>query len=73
MKETGETAQEGRILLRYEEAARTLGLCRATVCQMVERGEFPVVRIGRAVRIPTSALDEWVTRNAVATNKAQEA
>lgn len=40
-----------RMLLRVEEVARMLG---------IGRREPPVLRIGRLVRIPRHALDEWV-------------
>jgi excisionase family DNA binding protein len=51
-----------RLLLRLPEAARALGLGRSTIYQLVQRGELPVVRVGRAVRVPAEALREWVAR-----------
>ena len=48
------------LLLRAEECARILGLGRSKVFQMMQRGELPVVRIGRSVRIPARALELWV-------------
>lgn len=53
-------AEPEKALLTVAEAARRLSLGRATAYQMVQRGELPVVRIGRAVRIPARALEEWV-------------
>lgn len=50
----------GSILLKVTEAASTLGLGRSTVWGMVWSGELPVVRIGRAVRIPRAELEAWV-------------
>lgn len=49
-----------RELLTVAEAARRLSLGRATTYQLAQRGERPVVRIGRAVRIPARALDAWI-------------
>ena len=49
-----------RMLLRVEEVARMLGIGRSTVFEMIGRHELPVLRIGRLVRIPRHALDEWV-------------
>ncbi len=57
-QETG--GDEGRLLLRAEEAAKLLSLGRSTVFQLMATGELPCVRIGRAVRIPRSALERWV-------------
>jgi len=42
------------------EAARRLSLGRATAYRLVQTGELPSVRIGRAVRVPAQALDTWV-------------
>jgi excisionase family DNA binding protein len=47
--------------LRVQEAADLLGLSRATLYQMLAAGDqIPVVRIGRAVRIPLAGLQTWV-------------
>lgn len=47
-------------LLRVEEAARVLAISRRTVFELLRCHELPVVRIGRAVRIPKRALGAWV-------------
>ena len=47
-------------LLRVEEAAKVLGVGRTKVYELIGRGEMPVVRIGRCVRIPRRALDQWI-------------
>jgi excisionase family DNA binding protein len=49
-----------RMLLRVEEVARMLGIGRSTVFEMIGRRELPVLRIGRLVRVPRHALDEWI-------------
>jgi excisionase family DNA binding protein len=53
------------LLLRVDEAAVRLGLARSTVYQLLADGTLPVVRIGRAVRVPTAALDTWVAAQTV--------
>jgi excisionase family DNA binding protein len=50
----------GSILLKVTEAASTLGLGRSTVWGLVWSGDLPVVRVGRAVRIPRAGLEAWV-------------
>lgn len=50
------------ILLRIPEAALVLRLGESTVKGMVHRGELPVVRCGRAVRVPRRELEEWVAQ-----------
>jgi excisionase family DNA binding protein len=43
-------------LVTVREAAQWLGLGRAKLYQMMERGELAYVKIGRARRIPRGAL-----------------
>lgn len=47
-------------LLRVEEAARVLGIGRTKVYELIAREELPVVRMGRAVRIPRRSLSDWI-------------
>lgn len=51
-----------RLLLTVEEAARRLGIGRTLAWQLVRQGELPVVRLGRCVRVPYQALQEWIAR-----------
>ncbi len=49
-------------LLRAQEVARILSLSRSKVFLMIASGELPAIRIGRAVRVPASALREWIAQ-----------
>ena len=49
-----------RLLLRVGEAAERLGLSRSQTFKLVWSGELRSVRIGRAVRVPATALTEFV-------------
>ncbi len=52
------------LLWNLDEAARQLGnVSTRTVRRMLERGELPVVRVGRSVRIPAQAVRSWVDLN----------
>ena len=51
---------ENRQLLRAEEAAHLLGIGRTKIYEMIARGEVPVLRIGRLVRVPQHALEAWI-------------
>ena len=48
------------LLLRADEVGKVLGLGRSKVYELMNGGALPVVRVGRAVRVPASALEEWV-------------
>ena len=49
-------------LLTYEQAGKVLGVCSRTVVNLARRGELPIVRIGRAVRIDPRDLALLVER-----------
>jgi excisionase family DNA binding protein len=51
-----------RLLLRIPEAAARLGLGRSTIYELIQAGDLPAVKIGRAVRVPASRLAAWVER-----------
>jgi len=59
---TNRVAVDGTVreLLRAEEVALVLGVGRSKVFEMLRAGELPVIRLGRSVRIPRRALDEWI-------------
>jgi excisionase family DNA binding protein len=48
------------VLLRAVQVARLLGLSRSQTYAMMADGRLPVLRIGRAVRVPKRALANWV-------------
>ena len=51
------------LLMRADEVARTLGLSRSKIYQMMSAGALPVVRVVRAVRVPKAALRDWVAHH----------
>ena len=52
-------------LARINEAEQFLGLSRATLYGLMERGEMPYVKLGKSRRIPWNALEELVRQNTV--------
>ena len=48
------------MLLKVEAAAKLLSLGRTKTYALIASGELPVIRIGRAVRVPVAALHQWV-------------
>ncbi|MEM3486066.1 MAG: helix-turn-helix domain-containing protein [Candidatus Methanomethyliaceae archaeon] len=53
-----------KLLLTVPEVAKLLGIGRNTAYELIYRRGFPVIRFGRAVRIPRQALLEWITEEA---------
>ena len=51
---------EGRILLRAQEAAQSLGLSRSKFYELLATEEIASVKIGRSRRISVHALNEYV-------------
>jgi excisionase family DNA binding protein len=51
------------LLLKAEEVAKALRIGRSKAYELMASGQLPTVRIGRAVRVPAGALEEWVSRH----------
>lgn len=49
-----------RLLVKYSEAAKLLGMGERKVWQLCKDGQLKVVRIGRSVRIPISELEAFI-------------
>lgn len=47
-------------LLTIREAATRLALGRTKVYELIAKRELKAIKIGRARRIPESALEEWI-------------
>lgn len=50
------------ILLTIPQAADALGIGRTKTYELISTGELPAVRIGRAVRIPARAVEDFAIR-----------
>ncbi len=48
------------LLLSVPEVAKTLGLGRTKVYQLIAYEGLPVVRFGRAVRVSAASLQQWI-------------
>ncbi|PZN12001.1 MAG: DNA-binding protein [Bacillota bacterium] len=49
-------------LLTVAQAAALCNLSRSHVYQLVQRGEWPALRIGRTLRIPRRWVETWIDR-----------
>jgi excisionase family DNA binding protein len=52
-------------LLNVNEAAQLLGLKPATLRAWILRRKIEFVRVGRAIRIPRRAIEEFIQENTV--------
>jgi excisionase family DNA binding protein len=48
------------LLLSIPEAAAVLRLSRTKVYQLIDVEGLPIVRFGRAVRVPRASLQQWI-------------
>ena len=53
------------MLIDSREVARLLGVGRTKAFELMGRGELPVVRIGRCLRVSLAALEVWVADRSV--------
>ncbi len=53
---------EQPLLLTIPQVMRLLCLGRTKVYELIERENLPVMRFGRAVRVPHTSLQEWLKR-----------
>ena len=51
-----------KILLTIREAGEAIGIGKSKMYELIREGEIPILRIGRAVRIPAADLRLWVSR-----------
>jgi excisionase family DNA binding protein len=52
-------------LLTVKEAAARLALTEATIRAWIGQRRLPVVRCGRAIRVPSESIEEFICRNTV--------
>lgn len=53
---------DGPLLLNMDQAARRLGCGKSTLYELVKDSEIVQLHLGRAARIPASALNDFVVR-----------
>ena len=53
-----------RLLLNVNEVASLLGCGRTYVYGMIQRGELPVIKLGRLTRVQVRVLDEFIRNRA---------
>ena len=56
------TEETRRVMLRPREVSAALGLSRSKTYSLIQAGEIRSIRVGRAIRVPVAALDEFSGR-----------
>ena len=51
------------LLLRGTEVARALGISRALAYRWMATGVLPTLKLGRCIRVPAAAMNDWITRH----------
>ena len=62
-----------RILLRITEAAPMLGFARTTLYKLIREHQVPFCRVGKSLRIPVGALEDWAREKGIEFKAAQQA
>jgi excisionase family DNA binding protein len=63
LKAGGSKMQDSNLhLLTVSEMAKILRIGRSSAYELCKQKEFPVIRIGKNIRIPQRALLDWVER-----------
>jgi excisionase family DNA binding protein len=65
MGEQHTAGRDAALLIDVREAARRVNLSPATVYALIAKGQFPAKRVGRVLRVPVRALEEWSSPDAV--------
>ncbi len=56
-----------KLTLSVDEMAAVLGISRPKAYELAHSDGFPVIRIGRRIRIPVTELEKWLERQATRT------
>lgn len=59
-----------KLTFSVDEMAAAIGISRPKAYELVNSEGFPVVRVGRRIRIPISALENWLLEQSQAQNRA---
>jgi excisionase family DNA binding protein len=58
------------MLLTVRDVAVALRLGRTRTYALLRSGEIPVIRVGRAVRVPRDGLHRWIEEHCTSVNQA---
>lgn len=53
-----------KLLLRVNEVAESLGICRTRAYDLINAGTIPSIRLGKSLRVPAAGLRAWLAQEA---------
>lgn len=56
--------ESNSLLLKVSEVAALLRVSQNLVYELVAQGQLPVIRLGRVIRVPRTALERWIEQQA---------
>ena len=65
-KEQNKLPMINRLLVSTEDAASLLDLSYFTTSKLIREGVIPSKKIGKVIRVPMRALEEWIEKNTTA-------
>ena len=57
-----DAGDRGRLVLTIPQVQQELCIGRSTVYQLIRSGQLETIHIGRSVRVPRTALEEWLRK-----------
>ena len=57
-------AQKNELAMTVAEVADSLGICMPTAYGLINRPDFPKIRVGRRILIPREAFTRWLNEKA---------
>lgn len=60
VKSNEPTEEPFPLLLSPRDAAKALSVCEKTLWTITQKGDIPVIKIGRLVRYPVEGLKSWI-------------
>jgi excisionase family DNA binding protein len=59
-EETANDWAQAPVMMRVRDIQFLFGVSQKTAYDLVNRRDFPKLRVGRAIRVPKAALQRWV-------------
>lgn len=64
MNNTATSFDDLPLILNVNDVASILAISRVSAYELVKSNGFPVVRVGRRIKIPKAAFIEWLDKQA---------